>query len=159
MEERNWIIGVLLTFYMIENVNSIGCFVCKSINGSDSRCEDSFFNIPSRSYFQDPCMANMKGRGGVYPASTCLKISGFYETGENVVMRSCGVDSGTLTADTEIVRLSHCGSMILDGRYIHGCLEVCDDVDGCNHAQDLTKLSKNLLQFCILTMMIYRTFT
>ena len=41
----------------------------------------------------------------------------FPETGENVTIRSCAVDAGTLTADTEIVRLSHCGSLIIDERF------------------------------------------
>ena len=79
-------------------------------------------------------------RGGVYPASSCLKISGSYgnlphcfivrevkkyflnifsqfpDSGENVTVRTCAVDGGTLTADTEIVRLSHCGAFYLDER-------------------------------------------
>ena len=121
--------------------------------------------------FQISCSIFIKHynfRGGVYPASACLKISGFYgnhlqnfldtqlywsnltsklfvwifqilknkivftwwsinswspflESGENVTIRSCGVDAGTLTADTEIVRLSHCGSLIIDERYCSTC--------------------------------------
>ena len=72
-------------------------------------------------------------RGGVYPASACLKISGvdgecmtslqhdnmtifMTEAGYNLTIRGCAVDSGTLTADTEMVRLSHCGSFVLDTR-------------------------------------------
>ena len=40
------------------------------------------------------------------------------ESGQNVSIRSCAVDAGTLTADTEIVRMSHCGTFYLDDRYI-----------------------------------------
>ena len=38
------------------------------------------------------------------------------EAGYNLTIRGCAVDSGTLTADTEMVRLSHCGSFVLDTR-------------------------------------------
>ena len=38
------------------------------------------------------------------------------ESGENVTVRTCAVDGGTLTADTEIVRLSHCGAFYLEDR-------------------------------------------
>ena len=38
------------------------------------------------------------------------------EAGSNLTIRGCAVDSGTLTADTEMVRLSHCGSFVLDTR-------------------------------------------
>ena len=33
-----------------------------------------------------------------------------------VTVRTCAVDGGSLTADTEIVRLSHCGLFYLDDR-------------------------------------------
>ena len=77
------------------------------------------------------------------------------EAGYNLTIRGCAVDSGTLTADTEMVRLSHCGSFVLDTRCstvqvqystvqysyicrtIYGCVEVCDNVDGCNPAPGL----------------------
>ena len=39
------------------------------------------------------------------------------DTGEKLVIRSCAPDSGTLTIDTELVRMSHCGSFIFDERY------------------------------------------
>ena len=132
-------------------VSCIGCFVCTSVNGSDPACEDPHL---SRN-FQDPCLTNLKGRwydqiytqmikvnscvfvlrSGMYPASSCLKISGSYgnylhragprekfaqkyfsDTGEMVTVRTCAVDGGSLTADTEIVRLSHCGLFYLDDR-------------------------------------------
>ena len=40
----------------------IGCFVCTSTDGSDSQCEDPFPNYPSLENYQEPCLANMKGR-------------------------------------------------------------------------------------------------
>ena len=45
------------------------------------------------------------------------------DNGNRLVIRGCGLDSGSLTSDTEIVRVSHCGSFYLDGRYrIHANL-------------------------------------
>jgi len=35
---------------------------------------------------------------------------------EKMVIRSCALDSGSLTLDTELVRMSHCGSFVMDGR-------------------------------------------
>lgn len=35
---------------------------------------------------------------------------------EKMVIRTCALDSGSLTLDTELVRMSHCGSFVLDGR-------------------------------------------
>ena len=59
------------------SVAGIGCFVCTSLAGSDVECEDNFSNLNSVAY-QEPCMSGLKGRAGVYPASSCLKISGYY---------------------------------------------------------------------------------
>ena len=54
------------------------------------------------------------------------------EAGSNLTIRGCAVDSGTLTADTEMVRLSHCGSFVLDTRcstvqvqYSTVCITLC----------------------------------
>uniref|UniRef100_A0A182SQV7 Uncharacterized protein n=1 Tax=Anopheles maculatus TaxID=74869 RepID=A0A182SQV7_9DIPT len=44
------------------------------------------------------------------------------------------MDSGTLTTDTEIIRMSHCGRFYYDDRYVHGCLQSCNDADACNGA-------------------------
>lgn len=34
-----------------------------------------------------------------------------------MVVRTCAVDSGTLTLDTELARMSHCGFFYFDDRY------------------------------------------
>ena len=59
------------------------------------------------------------------------------------------MDSGSLTSDTEIERISHCGAFYLDGRwevnihclvficilrYVSGCITSCSDMDGCDTA-------------------------
>lgn len=33
------------------------------------------------------------------------------------MIRGCAVDSGTLTTDTEIIRMSHCGAFFFNSRY------------------------------------------
>ena len=38
------------------------------------------------------------------------------DTGETITVRGCALDSGTLTTDTEIIRMSHCGSFWYDDR-------------------------------------------
>ena len=34
-----------------------------------------------------------------------------------MMIRGCAVDSGTLTTDTEIIRMSHCGAFFFNSRY------------------------------------------
>jgi hypothetical protein len=89
----------------------------------------------------------------MFPASSCLKVSGHYGAGKDgagasLTMRGCALDSGSLTADTEIVRMSHCGTFYFQDRYdcrntlfvmivcryVAGCIQVCHDMDGCNMA-------------------------
>ena len=37
----------------------------------------------------------------------------YSENGTSIMVRGCGLDSGSLTSDTELVRISHCGAFIL----------------------------------------------
>ncbi|KAK8397404.1 hypothetical protein O3P69_004851 [Scylla paramamosain] len=84
---------------------------------------------------ESPCMAGRKGREGLFPATACIKLAGVYdESRERIVIRSCALDSGTLTTDTEIIRMSHCGGIVFNGKYVKGCLQSCDDYEGCNSA-------------------------
>lgn len=53
-------------------VQSIGCYVCKSVNGSDTQCEDQFNAYPEA--YQDSCFAARKDRAGQFPASRCIKF-------------------------------------------------------------------------------------
>ena len=36
------------------------------------------------------------------------------------MVRGCALDSGTLTTDTELIRMSHCGSFYFEDKYV-GC--------------------------------------
>merc|ERR1712012_178040 len=83
-------------------------------------------------------MGGRKGRDGLFPASDCIKVTGYYaDTEESMMVRGCALDSGTLTTDTEIIRMSHCGSFYFNEKYVHGCVQSCDDADGCDGAGGL----------------------
>ena len=113
---------------------SIGCFKCISINGQNNECDDPFHNNYSTAILESPCMGGRKNRDGLFPATSCIKISGYYygnnlsffipksflfnliyfftdDDGQTITItvRGCALDSGSLTTDTEIVRMSHCG--------------------------------------------------
>nr|CAD7410353.1 unnamed protein product [Timema cristinae] len=78
------------------------------------------------------------------------------------MVRGCALDSGTLTTDTEIIRMSHCGGFFFDeskspcgdmfaaardhkqghvAGYVKGCLQSCDDADACNSATRLGRIT------------------
>lgn len=75
------LISVLSSIYFkyeTEVVQALGCYRCTSVNGSEPLCEDPFFNNLKVSVYQDPCMAGLKGRDGLFPASACVKIKGTF---------------------------------------------------------------------------------
>uniref|UniRef100_A0A915AMH5 Protein quiver n=1 Tax=Parascaris univalens TaxID=6257 RepID=A0A915AMH5_PARUN len=133
----------LFILMAIEGVASIGCFVCSSFNGSNPLCEDTFNSTINQgtlltlsgTYYQYPCWAFKKQRQGLFPADHCIKVNGYRsdQPAQTMVIRTCALDSGTLTADTEIVRISHCGHFKYEGYQYSGCVQACD-TDGCNIA-------------------------
>ncbi|XP_062712182.1 uncharacterized protein LOC109399319 [Aedes albopictus] len=124
-----------LLLMLIKCANGIDCFKCVSMNGANKACDDPFHNNYSTAILESPCMGGRKGRDGLFPATSCIKIAGYYDdTGETITVRGCALDSGTLTTDTEIIRMSHCGRFFYDDRYVHGCLQSCNDADACNHS-------------------------
>ncbi|XP_063872021.1 uncharacterized protein LOC135106656 [Scylla paramamosain] len=101
-------------------VEGLDCFKCGSVNGSDPQCSDPFHHNHSTTYLASPCLAGWKGREGAFPATHCVKLSGyFYQTGESMFVRGCTTDSGTLTVDTELGRQSHCGVFLYDDSQVH----------------------------------------
>lgn len=49
---------------------------------------------------------------------TLLNYSNFVDdNGDDITIRGCALDSGTLTTDTEIIRMSHCGGFYYDDRF------------------------------------------
>ncbi|KAB7502568.1 hypothetical protein Anas_02448 [Armadillidium nasatum] len=61
-------------------VRGIDCFKCVSLNGNNPACEDPFHNNYSVSILETPCMAGRKGREGLFPATACIKLAGYYDT-------------------------------------------------------------------------------
>lgn len=53
-------------------VDSIGCFVCSSINQSEPDCEDTFNNTGR--FYEPECKAGRKGRRGKFPGTGCIKL-------------------------------------------------------------------------------------
>ncbi|XP_052754818.1 uncharacterized protein LOC113510152 [Galleria mellonella] len=126
--------------------HSIDCFKCVSMNGKFPACDDPFHNNHSLQMLESPCMGGRKGRDGLFPATSCIKIAGvFDDTGERITVRGCGLDSGTATTDTEIIRMSHCGRFYYNDRYVHGCLQSCNDADACNTAVEASPHTSCLL--------------
>ncbi|KAJ8982964.1 hypothetical protein NQ317_005282, partial [Molorchus minor] len=78
------------------------------------------------------------------------------ESGETIVVRGCALDSGTLTTDTELVRMSHCGGFIYDDKYVRGCVQTCNDADACNLANRSHILS-SVLYSCLI-LLIFSNF-
>jgi len=126
---------VVTCFVRPNYAEGIGCFKCASENGSNPACDDPFHNNYTDNFYERPCMGGRKNRNGVFPASSCIKMTGYYRDGSGkMTVRGCALDSGTLTTDTEIIRMSHCGSFYFNEKYVHGCVQSCDDADGCNGA-------------------------
>lgn len=129
---------ILVVIGWSATVEAIDCFKCVSMNGRFPACDDPFHNNHSLQMLESPCMGGRKGRDGLFPATSCIKIAGvFDDTGETITVRGCGLDSGTATTDTEIIRMSHCGRFYYDERYVHGCLQSCNDADACNNSHKL----------------------
>ncbi|CAG9136669.1 unnamed protein product [Plutella xylostella] len=131
-------LNIIIILSIVSTVHSIDCFKCVSMNGKFAACDDPFHNNHSLAMLESPCMGGRKGRDGLFPATSCIKINGvFDDTGETITVRGCGLDSGTVTTDTEIIRMSHCGRFYYNDRYVHGCLQSCNDADACNSSPSI----------------------
>ncbi|XP_034661893.1 uncharacterized protein LOC117897274 [Drosophila subobscura] len=151
-------LSLLLLVLLVRSGYCIDCFKCISYNGANKACDDPFHNNYSTAILESPCMGGRKGRDGLFPATACIKIAGYYDdTGETITVRGCALDSGTLTTDTELIRMSHCGKFYYDNRYVHGCLQSCSDADACNtatsrrqHPARVEALMRHLLSIAVL---------
>ncbi|KAI3413862.1 hypothetical protein GPALN_011337 [Globodera pallida] len=155
-------LAILANFVLIEPTSgAIGCFVCSSVNGSNPDCEDPFNSSiltsvrGSVGLFQQPCWAFRKNRRGLFPADHCIKVSGhrYDHPNHTLLIRTCALDSGSLTADTEIVRVSHCGHFKFERHHYDGCVSSCDS-DGCNFAKTSITFPSQFLLFCLLPLLI-----
>ncbi|XP_058823372.1 uncharacterized protein LOC131684476 [Topomyia yanbarensis] len=151
----NYLPAILFTSLVLltKSAHGIDCFKCVSMNGANKACDDPFHNNYSTAILESPCMGGRKGRDGLFPATSCIKIAGYYDdTRETITVRGCALDSGTLTTDTEIIRMSHCGRFFYDDRYVHGCLQSCNDADACNHSSRLAAVDPYRVGFCLATL-------
>lgn len=153
MSPLNWakkILLILVLFTGIQTVWCLDCFKCVSIGGNNPACDEPFHNNYTSDILETPCMGGRKDRNGLFPATACLKLSGSYANGTTMVVRGCGLDSGSLTVDTEIVRMSHCGGFYFDDVYVDGCLTSCAE-DACNVGiHTVPQRSSLLLLFCLI---------
>jgi len=157
------LLGILFIFLLaMENfseVSCIACFKCVSVAGDNPSCEDKFHNNATEGMVElvDVCMGGRKGRDGLFPASDCIKVTGVYvDTGVSMMIRGCALDSGTLTTDTEIIRMSHCGAFYFNDRYVKGCVQSCNDLDGCNAAVKNVTRGTYLMIFLIQMLKLLR---
>ncbi|CEF62600.1 Hypothetical protein SRAE_1000087000 [Strongyloides ratti] len=109
--------------------------------------------------YHQHCWAFKKNRQGLFPADHCIKISGVQSDNPSIsmIIRTCALDSGTLTSDTEIVRISHCGHFKYSGKQYSGCVSSCE-TDGCNMGSSIKKSSLLILQLSILLPIIFYSF-
>ncbi|XP_065225949.1 uncharacterized protein LOC135849433 [Planococcus citri] len=137
---------LIVLFSLYEIAECIDCYKCVSLNWQNSACDDPFHTNYTLGILESPCMGGRKGRNGLFPATACIKLTGKYsDNGDHITVRGCALDSGTLTTDTEIIRMSHCGGFFFDDRYVRGCLQSCDDADGCNTAKSSKYIDYALL--------------
>lgn len=131
-----------------------------SINGSNPACEDLFQGdiIGKPSLLSTPCLTNLRGRKGLFPASHCIKLvaqsTGTFQflfflmkmkfsfEGPDPIQyfyRTCGRDE---VNDNRIIHANHCGYVKLDWidkkRKFRGCLHICDK-DACNRTSTYSK--------------------
>ncbi|XP_055632680.1 uncharacterized protein LOC129773136 [Toxorhynchites rutilus septentrionalis] len=149
------VVLIAYSMFLIKCAHGIDCFKCVSMNGANKACDDPFHNNYSTAILESPCMGGRKGRDGLFPATSCIKIAGYYDdTGETITVRGCALDSGTLTTDTEIIRMSHCGRFFYDDRYVHGCLQSCNDADACNRGSRLAEGLHRIAFYLVVTSMV-----
>ncbi|CAF1293043.1 unnamed protein product [Adineta steineri] len=132
---------------------------CSTINGSNPSCEDFFQGDieGNTSYLQTPCLANLRGRQGLFLATHCIKLIAYSPEPNSIqyIYRTCSRDEGD---DNGITRTSHCGFIKLDwinpNRRLRGCLHICDK-DACNQAFNLCFSRWNMIYSLILLRLFF----
>uniref|UniRef100_A0A0K0F1H1 Caenorhabditis elegans ly-6-related family-containing protein n=1 Tax=Strongyloides venezuelensis TaxID=75913 RepID=A0A0K0F1H1_STRVS len=110
--------------------------------------------------YHQHCWAFKKNRQGLFPADHCIKISGVQSDDPSIsmIIRTCALDSGTLTSDTEIVRISHCGHFKYSGKQYSGCVSSCE-TDGCNIGSSIKNSLSMTLHITIFFGLVFYSFT
>ncbi|XP_071083382.1 uncharacterized protein [Haliotis cracherodii] len=124
-------------------VNSLGCFTCTSLNGSNPYCRDPF--NPVHVNYETKCKQGMDGRVGTFPAKYCTKIKGVrVDTQSEMLVRSCGMES----------MLNTCGMFRFKEHDYHGCLMSCK-ANACNEASVLRHVSSCIFVFILSVFVLY----
>jgi hypothetical protein len=76
VQEHNGLAQILL--FLLFTAHGIDCFKCVSMNGANKACDDPFHNNYTTEILESPCMGGRKGRDGLFPATSCIKIAGFF---------------------------------------------------------------------------------
>merc|ERR1719510_721655 len=146
-------LGLFASSIIRDTINSsfgIGCYVCTNKAGTNEECDTLNNTERNNEFYQQPCWAGRKDWQGIsqgfhfkqslFPASACIKISGHEVNNKSasLTVRSCGLDSGSPTSQTEIIRQNMCGRFNFgegtETRKFRGCIRVCNDNDGCNRS-------------------------
>lgn len=140
---------------LIPQVFGIGCFVCSSINHSQPTCEDTFNN--SIDFFVNDCYTGRRGRWGIFPGTSCVKMKGkMFNSDYTVTIRNCVVDDGDINADNEIARSQHCGLLNrinYENVEMSGCLLSCSTY-GCNNINNIFQNTIVLINTFILPLLL-----
>ncbi|KAK6631026.1 hypothetical protein RUM44_003198 [Polyplax serrata] len=134
---------ILLPFLLwLPGCESINCYTCSSVNGSNPHCEDPINTHLSE--YTEKCMVPKKNHVGLFPANFCIKITGVNtDTYERIVIRACVMK----TMD------SQCGMFKYQDQAMNGCVLTCD-YNGCNKAQRNSHVTFNHLILPIVALSV-----
>ncbi|XP_067685462.1 uncharacterized protein [Haliotis asinina] len=123
-------------------LNSLGCFTCTSLNGSNPSCRDPF--NPVHVNYQTNCEQGMEGRVGTFPAKYCTKIKGVrVDTQSEMLVRSCGMKS----------MLNTCGLFRFKEHDYNGCLMSCK-ANACNQGSVLRHVTSNIFVLTVSALVL-----
>ncbi|KAI3388947.1 hypothetical protein SNEBB_007422 [Seison nebaliae] len=152
----NFFKSILLSIIIKKDVYSIGCYRCTSINHSNVACEDVYEPSINSPMYHPTCQTGRRNRAGLFPATHCIKIKAFDADDWNssrstFIFRGCELDNGDITLDTELIRVSHCGKLVLYQKNYNGCIQSCN-TDGCNKSNEINK--PNFVLFLIFVVLL-----
>lgn len=111
-----------LIFTYPQHGDTINCYTCNSVNGTDPNCHDPFH--PAYTRYTIDCTVPKDGHIGRFPAHFCVKLVGTtVDTNIEMVIRICSLESMD----------NSCGVFRYQDSVLRGCILTCTN-DGCNVA-------------------------
>ena len=112
-------IKIRCSFLLNSLAEGIGCFKCASENGSNPACDDPFHNNYTDNFYERPCMGGRKNRNGLFPASSCIKMTGYYSEcnfswWHNWILHNEFKNSVYCFAESSLYSLLHMSNSILN---------------------------------------------